>query len=258
MKFNTFEKWWIGIFLGAIGITTLYFSITGTNYNNINSILLNFVISPIAAITGVLCVVYTAKKHIVSYIFGVVNCVAYGYVAYKMGFYGDFIINIFYFLPFQFIGFAWWKNHHIETNKNIVKSKVFTFKGKLIIAGLSILGFVIFTNILYGVDHFVINAMKRNSSMYGYFQTLFNIPYIGEMLDASTEVFQIIAQILLSFAFAEQWIFWILTNIIAIFMWSVAIYIDPSTAPWAIPTLITWIAFLVNSFYGMYMWYKKE
>ena len=259
MKFNTFEKWWLGIFLGLIGITTIYFSYGALKVDNsISNIILNVIISPVSAVTGVLCVVYTAKKHVVSYAFGIVNCITYGYLAYKIGFYGDFMINIFYFLPFQFIGFKWWKNHHIETDNNIVKSRNFTLKQLLVVTVVAVFGWVIFTNILAGVDHFVVNALKRNASMYDYFTKILKIPYIGEMLDSSTEVFQFIAQFLLSFGFAEQWIFWILTNFVSIFMWSLAIYADPTTASFAIPSLITWIAFLVNSFYGLYKWYKKD
>jgi nicotinamide mononucleotide transporter len=55
-------------------------------------------------------------------------------------------------------------------------------------------------------------------------------------------------------AFAEQWVCWMITNIITIIMWTVVIIADPSSVSWALPTLIMWTAYLVNSVYGWIVW----
>jgi nicotinamide mononucleotide transporter len=98
--------------------------------------------------------------------------------------------------------------------------------------------------------------MKRNVSIYGYFEKIFGTGavLVGPTLDFATEVTQILAQIFMVLAFAEQWVFWIITNIITIVMWAIVIIADPSSVSWALPTLIMWIAYLINSIYGFVMW----
>jgi nicotinamide mononucleotide transporter len=100
---NKFEKVWLFSFLAIIIAATVYSSATGTDYSSTENILLNWVVSPISAVTGILCVVLAAKGKISNWAYGIVNSVLYGYLAYRSGYYGDAIINIIYFLPTQFI-----------------------------------------------------------------------------------------------------------------------------------------------------------
>jgi nicotinamide mononucleotide transporter len=80
---------------------------------------------------------------------------------------------------------------------------------------------------------------------------------MGPLLDSSTVILQIVAQILMILMFAEQWPFWIATNVITITIWGIVIITDQKSYAYAIPTLIMWVAFLVNSSYGATNWFKK-
>jgi nicotinamide mononucleotide transporter len=182
--------------------------------------------------------------------------VLYGYLAYRSGYYGDAIINIIYFLPTQFIGLAFWKRRLKKESKTDVKMRKLTPKQLLLILFSGVVLAVLFGMFLHSVDSWFTGAMKRNESIYAYFETVLGSDAFlaGPILDSSTEVTQILAQIFMVLAFAEQWIFWIITNIITIAMWVVVIVADPTSASWALPTLIMWIAYLVNSVYGWAVW----
>lgn len=253
---SKFEKIWLIIFLTLITATTIIFSSTGTDYNNLHSIILNWVISPLSAITGIICVVLVARGSIWNYAWGLVNCITYGYLAYQCGYYGDMILNLFYFLPFQFIGFIWWRKHLKSNSNEYVIMKKLSFKQILFVTLGSVIATILFGISLFNIDHWFTTAMKRNVSIYTYLDNIFHIPYIGAIFDASTEILQVIAQILMVLAYAEQWIMWILTNIITIIMWATVIIADITTLPWALPTLIMWIAYLINSIYGYTNWIK--
>jgi nicotinamide mononucleotide transporter len=253
---SKFEKIWVVVFMLLIIAATVVFSLNGTDYNSISSILLNWLISPISAITGILCVVLVARGSIWNYAWGLVNCVVYGYLSYKSGYYGDMLLNWVYFLPFQFIGFIWWKNHLKKNSSEFVVMRKLSVKQIFTITAIGIIATILFGIILFKIDSWFTTSMKRNISIYSYIDKVFHIPYLGAMFDSSTEVLQIVAQILMTFAFAEQWIMWILTNIITIIMWSTVIISDPKTISWTLPTLIMWIAYLVNSVYGYINWLK--
>jgi nicotinamide mononucleotide transporter len=253
---NKFERAWLFSFLTIIVAATIYFSATGTDYSKTENIVLNWVVSPLSAVTGMLCVVLAAKGKISNWTYGIVNSILYGYLAYRSGYYGDAIINILYFLPTQFVGLAFWKRRLKTQSQTDVKMRKLTFKQLLFILAGGVIAALLFGLFLHGVDSWFTGAMKRNYSIYGYFENVFGSKAFlaGPILDSSTEVTQILAQIFMVLAFAEQWVFWIITNIITIAMWVIVMIADPTSISWALPTLIMWIAYLVNSIYGWIVW----
>lgn len=257
-KWNRWEKLWAGSFILAILGSTLYFSFQSTSWDSYFSIFLNFVISPVSAITGVLCVLLVAQRIISNYFYGLIQCITYGYIAYLTGYYGDALLNIFFFLPFQFIGLFFWKKYYMEDDNIHIKSRSLTWEQFLIVLIMGAMITIGFGYFLNGVDNWFTEVMKRNVSIYEYIDKTFGIPYLGSMFDSSTETLQIFGQILMTLAFAEQWLFWILTNIITIIMWGTVIYADPTSVRWVSPILIMWIAFLINSIYGYILWKKNS
>lgn len=246
-EFSKFEKIWVSIFTLMIMATTLYFSFTMTDYTSMSSVLLNLVISPVSAIAGIFCVVLCAKGKISTFIWGTLNTITYGYIAYVGGVYGDMIINLFYFLPLQLVGFLVWKNKMDgkEVRSTLLKHPILTAVGAL-------LSWVVFATVLDKVDTWFTGAMKKSSTFY----TL--LPgKLGVYLDSFTEIGQFFGQYLLTIAKVEQWLFWIVINVVSIFMWVVIIIGDKTTIPFAVPTLIMWVAYFINSFYGMIMWKRR-
>lgn len=257
-KWSTFEKIWLATFSIIILATTVIFNLMyGVDWNDRSAVILNWVVSPLSALTGIVCVVLVAKTNIKNYAWGIINCITYGYVAYKVGYYGDMMLNWFFFLPFQFIGFYIWRTRLKVNSKTQVRARRLTGKQWLILATGGILAVVLFGLVLHGVDSWFTTAMRRNESIYAYLNDLTGFALFGPMFDSSTEVFQILAQLLMVWAFAEQWPLWIANNVITIAMWVVVGFMDPALAPLAIVTSVMWFAYLINSIYGWYVW-KKE
>jgi nicotinamide mononucleotide transporter len=255
-NWSKFEKVWLFSFLITVVGATIYFSVGGTDWANWESILLNWVISPASAVSGIVCVVLVAKGKISNYAWGVVNCITYGYVAYMSGYYGDMLINLVFMLPFQLVGFLWWKKHLKPMSRTDVKMRKLTWKQALIVTVTGVVATLVVGIGLFQVDNWFINVMKRNISIYTYIDNVFHLKFLGSVFDASTEILQFVATILMTLAYAEQWLLWILTNIITIVMWISVIIAEPTSLAWAAPTLIMWIAYLVNSIYGYAVWIK--
>ncbi len=258
MSMTRFEKWWLGIFSSVIVATTIIFSVMYTDWSSPWNIVLNWILSPVSALTGVICVVLVARGSYWNWTFGIANSVLYGIVAWQTGYYGDAILNIFYFLPTQYFIYKLWKRNRVEESSDIVKMKRFNWKQILIVTSVGIVSTLVLGFILNGVDHFAVDVLKRNASIYNNIYEFTGSSLLGPMLDSSTEFLQIGAEILLILRFAEQWIMWGLTNVLTIGMWIAVIVTDPTSSSYAIPTMIMWVSYLVNSIYGMVMWYKKS
>lgn len=184
------------------------------------------VVGSIAAIAGVLCVVLVAKGSIWNYLFGLVNVSLYAYVSFKASAYGDAALNALYYLPMQFIGYFAWKK---RVNDTTVKARRLTSVQRLWVAA----GCIALT-VAVG---FILKACGDAQ------------PF----KDSATTVLSIVAQILMAMAFMEQWVFWILTNVISVVMW---VMFAIKGEPHAEVMIIMWVFYLLNSLNGLIVWLR--
>jgi nicotinamide mononucleotide transporter len=185
----------------------------------------------IASLTGMICVVLVAKGKISNYYFGIVNVILYAYIAWNSKYYGEVMLNALYFLPAQFIGLHYWrKNTNKSKSADDVIIKHLTIKEKISWGIISVIG--VFA--------------------YGLF-----LKYLGGTLpfvDSASTILSVIAMLLMIRRVTEQWILWIVIDIVSIYMWFYILTIGGND----ISMLVMWSAYLVNAIYGYYNWKKME
>ena len=213
---NLFEKSWLIIFT-LINVAVLIYSKEG---------ILGFT----ASVTGMLSVILVAKGKISNYYFGIINVVIYGFISYNSKYYGEAMLNILYFLPMQIIGFMMWRRNNVNIDESKgVKAERMTAKEIILWSVLSGIAVIVYGIIL----------KKLNNTL--------------PMADSFTTVLSVTAMILMVKRYIEQWIVWIMIDIVAIYMW-LFIKSDYNIT-------IMWIAYLVNAVYGLYNWaklYRRE
>jgi len=213
---NLFEKSWLLIF--TIINIYLFFAWNDTW------------IGLTASLTGMICVVLTAKARISGFYFGFVNILTYSYVAFRSAYYGDVMLNMLYFLPMTFVGIYYWKKNIRNKDRGEVMVRSLTWNKKILWFLISLLAL----------------------GIYGLFLVLLKgtLPFI----DSSTTIFSIIAAIMLNKRLTDQWFYWIMVDILSIIMW-VYIFVTIGTD---VSMLVMWSAYLVNAVYGYYNWKKME
>lgn len=183
----------------------------------------------VASLTGIWCVVLTAKGKISNYYFGIVNVILYAVVAYQSRFYGEVMLNILYFLPMSVWAIFLWKKHKVSDDKpDDVKVISLSWKKRILWFVGSSVAIVAYTYLLY--------VLKGN------------LPWI----DSITTIASVVAMIILARRAIEQWIIWIFVDILTVIMWVIAIREGAGD----ITILIMWIAYLVNAIYGFINWLK--
>lgn len=182
----------------------------------------------VTSLTGIWCVLLVAKGRIANYWFGIVNVIGYAYLAYTWKYYGEVMLNAFYFLPMQGVGIYLWIKHKDKTKVDAVKIKFLSNKWRYIwigISGVAVLG--------YG---FILKAIGGE------------LPFI----DSISTVLSIIAMILMAWRFMEQWVLWIIVDIVSIYMWLVVFEASGTN----IAIAMMWVAYLINAIYGFVNWIK--
>lgn len=191
-----------------------------------------------AAVAGVVCVVLVAKGSIWNYVFGLVNVSLYAWISWKSGLYGDAALNALYYLPMQFIGWWQWRRRGAALSEASssapdhdvrVRARRMTARQRLVLFAVCAA--------LVVAGGFLLEALGDPQ------------PF----KDSATTVLSIIAQALMAMAFMEQWILWILTNIISVVMWSLFVVEGQAHAE---VMVIMWTFYLLNSLNGFRVWLK--
>lgn len=212
---SLFEMIWLVLFTAIIVITGIVFDDTAVGMT--------------ASITGVLCVILVAKGKLSNYFFGVINTALYAYISHQSQLYGEFMLNAFFYLPIQFIGFYLWNKNKTKNGiETVVEAKTLSKKGW---------GYVALTVAIVG-------------ALYGVFLNQIGSQQAG--VDAFAVVLSITAQLLMLKRFAEQWLLWIVVNILSIVLWLNVFLQDGNS----VTILVMWCAYLVNSVYGYIKWKK--
>lgn len=211
---------------GVIASNVIYSVMTGTLD----------VVGSLAGITGVLCVVLVAKGSIWNYLFGLVNVSLYAYISYKASLYGDAVLNAFYYVPMQFIGYWQWRKRGAAVSQAEADGKGVQVKARRFTWGQRIL-------LALGCTAAVVAG--------GFILRHFGDPQ--PFKDSTTTILSIVAQALMALAFMEQWALWIITNIVSVVMWCICVARGEAHAG---VMVIMWVFYLLNSINGLRVWLK--
>lgn len=186
------------------------------------------IVGIISALTGVWCVIFTGKGKRSSFIFGTINVLFYAYVSLQAKYYGEVMLNILYYLPMNFVGWYMWSKHMNDENGEVKKARLLPKKG-MIIYSLTAIAIVI-----YG---FVLKLLGGN------------LPYV----DSMSTVVSVTAQILSVRRLTEQWVLWIIVNVVSVVMWGV----NFAQGGENIATLAMWSIYLFNAILMFVRWNRE-
>ena len=176
----------------------------------------------ISGIAGILCVVFVSKGKISNYFFGLIFAYTYFYVSWGSNFLGEMNTALYVYIPSQFIGYFMWKqNMQNDNGSESVVAKALTPKGWAILLVSVAIGTLCF-----------VQALKAAGGS-------------STTLDGLTTIITVAAQLLMILRYREQWLLWIVLNVLSILLWQgqPAMYLMYS-------------AYLLNSLYGYYNWTK--
>ncbi len=182
----------------------------------------------IASLTGVWCVILTGKGKRSSFIIGLINIICYAYVSYQAKYYGEVMLNLFYYLPMSFVGWFMWNKHLDEETGEVKKSSLSWKKGTVVYALTAI------AIALYGMILKLLGG---------------NLPYV----DSMSTVISVVAQILSVWRLKEQWVLWIVVDVVTVIMWGIH-FVQGGES---IATLAMWSVYLINAII-MYVKWNRE
>ena len=152
------------------------------------------VLNFISAVCGVVCIFFCAKANISNFAFGLVNTVVYAvYLAY-WHIWGTMCLEIFFYFPINILSWIVWARHRDIYENEKTMAKKLTARQDVFVGVLVIASTVVYHAILVRVGG--------------------NVAW----LDAATVAIGIIATILEMLRFREQYVLWLITDVVAVAM----------------------------------------
>ena len=188
---------------------------------------LKIALETIAAISGVLSVIFAIRKNILVYPIGIISTMLYTYLLYDWELYGDMAINAYYTVMSIYGWYMWGDSQKSSGNLQIGSTSNIEWRT---------VGFL-FVGTLIGV--FLVYWVR--------FSDVGLIPGINYLDAMATSIF-ICAMFLMARMKMENWIFWIIGNGIAIPLFLIKGYGITS---------LQYILFLVLAIIGYREWRRK-
>lgn len=186
-------------------------------------------IALLSAICGISYTIIAGKGKLSCYLFGIVSTLCYSYIAFKNNLFGNFALNLLYYLPMQFIGiYNWGKNLNKKTNE-IVKTTLGWKPFLYYLLGAIVLSLIVACWL----------SLSGDSS---------------PLADAIATVFSVLGLYLTVRRCIEQWCVWTIVNGFSILMWIKA-YIAGSHC---FTTIIMWFIYFILGIYFWQAWYKES
>ena len=184
----------------------------------------------VALMMGVTGTVLSAKRSIWNFLFGAVNVSLYAIIAFQTSNYGQAGLNALYYLPMQFIGWWAWSHRKDEGDKSKVKTRSMR-PWQIVVA---VAATAVLTLVLWFVLSRYTDAAQPLKD--GFVTTVF-----------------IVGQILMTFAFWEQWFFWLAGNLLNVALWAVVMAQGEMVGGLM---LIKYSMYTINSINGILIWHR--
>lgn len=165
------------------------------------------IINFVSGLCGIICVFFTAKANRMNFPFAVVNTVVFMIYLGYFGIWATFWLEAIVYFPMNIISWVNWYRHKDEEDKLLAKSKTLTWCQNILVT-VTIAGVAILV-------HFALSELAGDTWMK--FATKFgwNIT-VMQWLDATIFAIGIVAVILEALRYKEQYVWWLITDVIAV------------------------------------------
>ncbi len=223
------------IFFGML-VCVLVASVINIHNNPGNSALQ--IVVAVGAMFGVTSTILAAQGNILNFVIGALGAIIETYVLWKNGVTSMFLLYLLYFIPMDVVGFLSWRRKGASAHKE-VKAQRMTARTWLYV----VLGYIVVAGVAFGISYF------SGSNNLGS-----GVP-AKMVTDALATAATIVAIVMMTFAYVEQWYIWTLVNLSNIALWSVNLATTPDSA-YTVVMLIKYVFYLINGLNAIRIWLK--
>ena len=193
-------------------------------------------IEAVATIFGLLCIWYASQAKLINFFFGIINVSLFAVIFYQIQLYGLLMLQVFFLLANIYGWYAWQAKNDCDETLEI---RWLTREKRFIAIAFTTLAIAALTYAIDPVFQALTNAVISLLNGLGIEQAAVIVePDAYPFWDASITIMSVVAQILMTRKYVENWLLWMVVNVI-----SVGVYIAQGVYVLALEyTLVFFIA----------------
>ncbi|AOM40804.1 nicotinamide riboside transporter PnuC [Xenorhabdus hominickii] len=195
------------------------------DFFNINNILVHIplgtggydlsYIEATGTIAGLLCIWLASQEKIINYLFGLINVSLFAVIFFQIQLYASFILQIFFFAANIYGWYAW---SRVNDQKQIeLKIRWLNPKQMIIVAAISIFAILVMSFNIDQLFGYMAKVVVVALQGVGFNITMPDLlPDAFPFWDSVMTVLSIVAMILMTRKHVENWLIWIIINVISV------------------------------------------
>ncbi|MCR5324921.1 MAG: nicotinamide riboside transporter PnuC [Lachnospiraceae bacterium] len=194
------------------------------------------IVNFISAVCGVICIFFTAKANISNFLFATVNTIVYAIYLVYWHIWGTAALEILFYIPMNFISWYHWAKHRDSELTQKTRTKKLSLMQNMIWVAAVVTAAVIYHYFLVWID---------GKEIFGTVRSVQDIRW----QDAFTLSIGIAATVLELLRYREQYVWWIITDVVSVWMYIVhfdAVYLTKRSI------------YLVMAVIGLVNWAKLQ
>lgn len=172
-------------------------------------------IEAIGTLAGLLCIWLASKEKVINYLFGVINVVLFAVIFYQIQLYSSLLLQIFFLLANVYGWYAWTR----QTGDHQVSLQIRWLPAGQRIAWLllAVIAIALMTHFIDPLFGAFAKIMVQGLNILGFNTELPQLqPDAYPFWDACMTVLSVIAMILMTRKFVENWLLWVVINLISV------------------------------------------
>ncbi len=166
-------------------------------------------------LAGLLCIWFASQEKTINYLFGLINVTLFAIIFYQIQLYGLLMLQLFFFVANVYGWYAWTRPQQ-ETGE-LLKVRWLSTTKLGVTAVIAVAAILWLTPNIYPVFKALAQAAVGGINMLGGNLSMPQIePNAFPFLDSVVTVLSVVAQILMTRKYVENWFLWVLINIISV------------------------------------------
>ena len=172
-------------------------------------------IEAVGTLFGLLCIWLASQEKTINYLFGLVNVTLFAIIFFQIQLYGMLLLQLFFFCANVYGWYAWTRPANDQGERLVIR---WLPRNKLIATtAVSALAIALLTFFIDPVFAALANAAVSVLNAFGAGLALPDSkPDAFPFWDAAMTVLSVVAQILMTRKYVENWILWVVINIISV------------------------------------------
>lgn len=200
------------------------------DFFNINSVMVNIPlgeggyalswIEAIGTVFGLLCIWCASREKIINYLFGLINVTLFGAIFFQIQLYASLLLQVFFFAANVYGWYAWSRQN--DSNEAVLKVRWLSRRQTLALSAVSIVAILLMTSFIDPVFSMltyitlaVLEAAGVQVETYGLQPDAF--PF----WDSTILVLSIVAMVLMTRKYVENWLLWVFIDVISVVIYAV-------------------------------------